>query len=150
MSPTSRISRRRFVASAIYFSGGIGFALMRPWRVLISISRPTLPGRIVALFDHRDSARALGRAFLARAPTDAAAGELVDRIATRVPRGRSTLEGADDRELRALLADAVTADFEALRVVDVDGWILSATEADLYALAATALEPRHEATVGPR
>ena len=136
MSVPIRISRRRFLTSVTAIFGGVGAVAARPWTSLIVVSRGSLARRVVGLLDHGESARAVGRAFLATAATGASASELVDQIASRVARDRSTLEDANDGELRGLLVTAVRTDFERLRVVDVDGWILSSTEARVYALAA--------------
>lgn len=54
-------------------------------------------------------------------------------------------EGMDAAETHRVLAETVRADYAADRMVSVDEWQLSETEADLAALAALALrDPSHE------
>jgi hypothetical protein len=59
---------------------------------------------------------------------------LLDRIAADLPEGRRTIRDASDEDLRQLLAASIRSDFEDDRIVEVDGWVLSPTEARLYAL----------------
>lgn len=130
-----RISRRRVLAAA----GGVGVAAVsvwaRPWRSLVAFVPVSAAERLVGLFSHRASAEAIGSAYLARVPSEAAVGHLVDMIAAELPGGRRTVLEASDDELRSILLERVRTDFEQDRIVDVGGWVLSPTEARLYALA---------------
>jgi hypothetical protein len=136
VTSTNRLSRRRFVATALGFGGSVAVARIRPWSVLAQFAPPSPAMRLVGLFAHPKSARAVGEAYLAGAPMDSSAPRLMDQLGTMLPPGRSTIDEANDAELRQLLATRIRADFEKGRVVDVDGWILASTEARLYALAA--------------
>jgi len=80
------------------------------------------------LITHRESAARLGRAYLAATPHEASATQLASLILgeAAVPRGR---EGTR-------VGSRIQADFDAARVVTVEGWIVSHTEARLYALCA--------------
>ncbi|MEX2203015.1 MAG: hypothetical protein WD965_02890 [Actinomycetota bacterium] len=92
--------------------------------------------RLVAILGHPESARAVGRAYLASTSTDASASRLVDQISRGLAGSRSKIEETTDTELRELLVARIVADFSEGLVVEVDGWILSSTEARLCALAA--------------
>jgi hypothetical protein len=129
-----RITRRRFVATVIGI-GASGLAIgTRPWRALVAFAPVTMAERLAGLLTHRESARVVGRAYLDRVPGESTASGLVERITAGLPGGWRTARDASDAELRALLAESIRSDFEEDRVVDVDGWVLSPTEARLYAL----------------
>jgi hypothetical protein len=77
---------------------------------------------------HRESAIQLGRAYLRAHPHEAGATELTSLILG----GRGVPSGDEAASVSA----SMHADFKAGRVVTVDGWIVSRTEARLYALCA--------------
>ena len=134
MTIGGRITRRRFLATAIGI-GGSGLAIgTRPWRALVAFTPVTTAERLAGLLTQRDSARVVGRAYLDLVPGESSASGLVDRITTGLPGGWRTARDASDAELRVLLAASIRSDFEQDRVVDVDRWVLSSTEARLYAL----------------
>ena len=88
------------------------------------------PGGLLA---DRESAAAVGRAYLDAVPGEADSRVLVRRVAATLgQRGRTV---ADD-ELRLLLALRIDRDFAEERVVTVRGWVLSVTESRLCALCA--------------
>ncbi len=82
------------------------------------------------LIVHRESAALLGRAYLTAVPHEADPSKLVSLILGEpaIPTGREA----------ARVAARIRADFDAGRVVTVEGWILSTTEARLCALCAVA------------
>lgn len=82
---------------------------------------------IVGILRQRDAAVRVGERVLAQYPAWNDAAPL--RVALD-----ETLDG--DGNLRRQLARSIRRDFETGRVVPVDGWLLGATEARLYALAA--------------
>ena len=95
-----------------------------------------LAGRLAGLLAARDSAAVLGRAYLEGASEEAAADRLVALILPG--RREGDLAGAEDSRLRALVGERHRSDFANGRTVVLRGWILSCTEARLYALAALA------------
>ena len=129
-----RVSRRRFLAAA----GGIGLGAVavavRPWTSLVAFAPVSVAERLAGLFSHRASAAAVGSVYLARDPDEATVPRLVEAITAELPQGRRTVLEANGDELRALLLERVRIDFEEDRIVDVGGWLLSDTEARLYAL----------------
>lgn len=80
------------------------------------------------LVPHRESAARLGRAYLASVPAEASSTRLVALI-LGAPTRRTGREAAH-------VASRIQTEFDAGRVVNVAGWILSPTEARLYALSA--------------
>lgn len=131
------MGRRGFLAAMAGIAGTVMVARARPWNALIRFAPPPPPAeRLAGLLTHRESARAVGSAYLERVPAESSAAQLVDHLATGLPAGRQTLREASDAELRSLLEAGIRSDFEADRVVDVDGWILSPTESHLCALTA--------------
>jgi hypothetical protein len=133
---TPRIGRRRFLAVTLGVAGTVVAARARPWSALIRFAPPPPAAeRLARLLRHRESARAVGQAYLDRVPRETSAAQLVDHLAAELPAGNQTLREASDSDLRSLLAASIRSDFENDRVVDVNGWVLSPTEARLYALA---------------
>jgi hypothetical protein len=138
MSFTGDTSRRRFLLGACAAAVPVALAPLKPWRAIVEVTGARTPAaRLAGLLAHRDSARALGRAALAALPGATAPSALAAAVLAGLPGGPRTLDGASDDDLRALVAARVREDFEAGDTVQVDGWILSCTEARLCALAST-------------
>ena len=76
----------------------------------------------------RDSAVRLGRAYLVATPNEASASRLTSLIL-----GESAMRTGREA---ARVRSRIQGDFDAGRVVTVDGWIVSPTEARLCALCA--------------
>jgi hypothetical protein len=88
--------------------------------------------RFLAALRERGSAAAVGRAFLAAYPGERDAERLARDITARV--GGSVAGGTT--HLRHGISREIRRDFAIGRIVRVDGWILSETEAKLCGLAA--------------
>ena len=129
-SNTRRTLLKRFVLSVL------AGALPAPLRALGSTS-PTHspPSCLIRCLSNQDGARALGMRYLAIAPHEADPLALA-RLVAGSSRRLLTLAGADVVTLRALLAKQQRSDFAGGRVVNIDGWLLSLTEARICALAA--------------
>jgi hypothetical protein len=92
--------------------------------------------RLLALLGRPDSAAVVGRAYLASHPAEADRDRLAVRLDQAVRCQGCDPARARTGQLRAALAGQIRADFAAARVVMVDGWVLSETEARLCGLAA--------------
>jgi hypothetical protein len=105
------------------------------FRFLAPPPSPLSAPALLAVLNDPRSARVIGRAYLRTLPAaERTAGHLVRAISadnTRGPRCPTS-------NLPRLINDSVRHDFAAGAVVAVDGWVLSRTEARLYALAALA------------
>lgn len=111
---------------------GAGLSLALGGLVLWRLTPGAGPGPTMALVDRAAAAR-IGRRLLdaATPPADGkAATARIDALLATLPEGTRTAD------LRPAVADWVTADFEDGRMVEVDGWYLARTEADLAILAA--------------
>ncbi len=129
---TSPITRRQFLTVA----AGAGLATLAvatsPWKALVGTTPPrSAAERLAGLLKHPESARPIGEAYLALAPHEASTARLVSLVAAG-----AAAESASDSELRRLVAAGVRDDFSAGRTAEVDGWVLSLTEARLFALVA--------------
>jgi hypothetical protein len=131
------LTRRRFLASTAAVAAVAAVAAARPWTALVRVVDPSAAARLAALFSHRESARTVGAACLAAAPVAPRSTGWSTRGAA-LPGGRSSIRLTSDEDLRDRLACRVRADFDEGLVVDVRGWVLSATEARLFAIAALA------------
>jgi hypothetical protein len=131
-----RTSRRRFLAGAAAASVPLALAPLKPWRALYEATGAQGPAaRLAAVLRPRRGARLLGRRALV-ALDGPHSRELTAQVLATVPGGKKALAGASDDELRGLLARSSHDDFVAERTVRCGGWVLSATEARLCALAA--------------
>ncbi|GAB4525265.1 MAG: hypothetical protein Tsb0010_08990 [Parvularculaceae bacterium] len=125
----SKLSRREFALAA----SGAALAFAPPSTIAADAAE-TLPEKFAGLIANRNSAAALGRAILGetRADRDAIAARLCARIAlspdAALAQPAAALQRACAAQMRRDFADGET--------VSLEGWVLSATEADLYALAA--------------
>lgn len=84
--------------------------------------------RLLTLLRSPAAARRIGRAYLEKAGDEADPAKLVALIMGE----GGTVEG----DLLRHVAERQRADFAAGRTIKLDGWVLSRTEARLYALAA--------------
>ena len=96
--------------------------------------------RLAGCLREAEAARVIGRAYLATAPAEAGVEALVTELT--LPRQNQGEGPAGTAGLKEWLAQRSRDDFAAGRVVSVDGWLLSESEARLYALVA--LLPRSE------
>jgi len=137
MTPSTSILRRRFL-TLMFWVGALG--LCRPpgaWATgrRRSVHEPAA-ARLVGLLASKESAAIVGREYLRRVPGEANVELLLGSICSAWPgRGAELLETNTER-LRALLPLQRREDFEHGRVVNVGGWVLSATEARVCAMTA--------------
>ena len=82
----------------------------------------------------------LGRSYLTAHPTELDLQRLVDDVPgpLRLASGTDSIDSIPKAVLIARARRVVIDDYRTGRVVDIDGWVLSITEARLYALAALA------------
>jgi hypothetical protein len=132
----TNVTRRRAMSIGV---GGLGAALLF-WR------RRGSPGgdsasvcdRVLALFEHRSAAAAIGSAVLQRYPHERDRQWLLAQLLADAPEPASRWLQSDDSLLHDWLRQRMRGDFANARTVWVDGWLLAQTEARLCALAALA------------
>lgn len=129
---SSIFSRRRFLA--VIVAVGAFFPAVRRARGLVAGPDPAV-ARLVGLFKHRDSARAIGSAYLTTRPEEANTHKLVQLI-TGADEDPFVVDRTSDTELCAWVRRRQARDFATGRIVNLDGWLLSATEVRICALAA--------------
>jgi len=120
-----KIKRRVFLGSLFL----MGAASLPPRRAGATTTGENAAERLVALLRHRDSAKRVGREYLKARPQEACAANLVAQLTRDLK-----LQALSEGDLRAHFKQRSKADFSARRVVKLDGWIHSETEARLYAL----------------
>ena len=103
--------------------------------VLQRTQEALLPARLAALLAHPESAKVIGGEYLLKYPQEADLDTLLDQIASRIVASDVGLFTTTDQQLREPLAGMIRADFAVDRIVKLRGWVLSATEARLCALA---------------
>ena len=94
-----------------------------------------LASRLVAALERPASAVEVGRAYLRQHPEEIDGARLTMALDADLRR-RCEPVTAQPAQLRRAISRQVRDDFEQGRVAEVDGWILSLTEARLCALAA--------------
>jgi hypothetical protein len=90
----------------------------------------TLSVRLADVLPRPGGVRRIGRAVLAGERIRPGRDELAERLFAGDAWSRACRDGA-----RATLQSAIRTDFRDDRTVTLGGWVLSRTEADLYALA---------------
>jgi hypothetical protein len=130
--------RRDFLTSLVWL-GALGAHPSRSWATPAArrTSDP-VASRLVALLRHPESAVVIGTAYLRLAADERRPDRLARAIESRC--GGRVLDGDRDARRRCL-SEGVRRDFAEGRVVRIDGWLLSVTEARLCALAALVAHP---------
>ena len=129
--------KRRQVVIAL--GAWIAFLTARPhgaWAWLRDAPRPDAAERLLSALGRPESAAVVGRRYLAGHPGEADRRRLAESLDLDLRRQDCDPAQADPARLRAGITRQVRADFAHGRVVRVDGWVLSVTEARLCALAA--------------
>jgi hypothetical protein len=142
MEETGRYSRRAFLAASLLGGGALvagGSAIAVRWTGERTVRR------LLGLFTDRAALRPVGAAYLKAVPAESDRAKLERLLLQDLG-----LEArfASPEELGRLVADRIRDDFAEDRVAQVEGWVLSRTEARLCALAALASVPA--ASPGPR
>jgi hypothetical protein len=136
MSNNSALSRRDILKCAVVATLSLLVRPQLPQGALPFRARQMLLStRLSALFGHSESAKVVGSEYLRRYPQEADKDILLDQILSRFPPNDVGLYGTADHRLREQLDRMIRADFAADRIVTLRGWVLSATEAQLCALA---------------
>jgi hypothetical protein len=95
-----------------------------------------LSSKLANFFHNKESARAIGLAYLRTVPEEANARQLTHFICSSWEQRYDEMVHADAAKIKTILLRQQREDFEKGRIVDLQGWILSETEARLCALAA--------------
>jgi hypothetical protein len=132
------LTRRHFLALSIAFVAPLLPAIVRPRPMTGGAPGPDAAAVLADVSAVPASARRVGRAYLAATPAEANVARLAAGVVGSLPAGPALLAGGDADAVRAALANVICDDFRSERTVAVEGWILSRTEARLYAIAALA------------
>lgn len=127
------ITRRRLLAAST--TGALALVAASPAGMVADWLWPAaLDVRLSRLFRHAASVQRIGAAYLRAYPQEADRRTLNQELAT-LDGGSGPFRPAGD-QLRRRLVSASRADFAAGRVVTVQGWVFSLTEARAYAMVA--------------
>lgn len=104
------------------------------------VSGSQIGGLLNILVPDLAAAGRLGRSYLSAHPAELDSQRLADGVLgpLRLPAAADAIDSTPETVLIARARRVVVDDYVAGRVVDIDGWVLSITEARLYALAALA------------
>jgi hypothetical protein len=106
------------------------------WAHGVGTTADSSAARLVSLFKRRDSARAIGSIYLAARPEEADTHKLVKLVIRGADDVPLVVHHTSDTALRAWFRERQARDFATGRIVNLDGWLLSATEVRICALAA--------------
>ena len=136
MSDNRVFSRREAIKFAVAAAVAVVVQSQLPGAVALQHTQQALlPTRLTALLAHTESAKVIGGEYLLKYPQEATVDTLLDQIASRIVATEVGLFSPSDQQLREQLDGVIRADFAADRIVKLRGWVLSATEARLCALA---------------
>jgi len=136
MSKDRVFSRREAIKFAVAAAVAALVQAQAPGAVALQGAQQALPTRLTALLAHSESAKVIGGEYLRNYPQEANLDLLLGQVASRMAASTGALLSMNDQRLREGVDGLVRADFAADRIVKVRGWVLSATEARLCALAA--------------
>jgi|SRR5918994_1770378 hypothetical protein len=136
MTSFASVSRRSFVRMLLLLGALVP---MRQWKMFVmtgagSRTGDLLSSKLADFFYDKHSARVIGLEYLRVAPREADASELTKLICLGWNDDQINRSGPE--KIKALLLHQQREDFEKRRIVKVQGWILSETEARLCALTA--------------
>jgi hypothetical protein len=116
-------------------AAGLAAALgVRSAGVWLPGARTIDASRLAGLLEHHGSARAVGTEYLRVEPNSLAA--LTSDLLESLPARGASLRRATDDELRQVIAVGARRDFLEGRTIELDGWVVSLTEARLCAITA--------------
>ncbi len=132
------LARRNVLVSLATTLAGMMLPSLRLVAGQVPGSQPD--GLLKILVPDTEAAARLGRVYLAAHPTELDLQRLVDGVLRRqdLPATADAIDSTPEAVLIARARRVVVDDYLAGRVVNIDGWVLSITEARLYALAALA------------
>jgi len=137
MSDNRVLSRREAIKFALAATATLLVQAQLPGAAALQRAQQALlPTRLTALLAHSESAKVIGGEYLLKYPQEAAVDTLLNQIASRFVASDAGLLSATDYGLREQLDAMIRADFADDHIVKLRGWVLSATEARLCALAA--------------
>lgn len=94
-----------------------------------------IEGKLLKLFSEMKSPKVIGAEYLRSFPGQVDSKVLLARICSSCEGGARSLTQMDARALREWIHERQRKDFEEGRIIKLQGWILSATEVQLCALA---------------
>jgi hypothetical protein len=135
MTNLASVSRRSFVRTLVLLGALVPIRQSKMF-VTADDSRAgnLLSSKLADFFYDKNSARVIGLEYLRVAPREADASELTKLICLSWNDDQINRWGPE--KIKALLLHQQREDFEKDRIVKVQGWILSKTEARLCALTA--------------
>lgn len=129
---TYTFNRRNFISFSAAILAGI---MVSPDFTQRYFSSNRLGNRFVKVFAHDlQAARAVGKAYLRDIPQESNASILTDMILKSGTALMQRLDVLSEKNLIAKLRSTITEDFISGNTIQVDGWVLSRTEARLCAL----------------
>ena len=120
-----------FVGCMVFVRRADPFAEMHGSRDTVDL----LSSKLASFFHNQKSARVVGLEYLRHVPAEANARQLTHLICSSWAQRYDEAAHADATKIKTILLRQQREDFEKGRIVDLQGWILSQTEARLCALA---------------
>ena len=131
--------RRQLLLTGLSALAALPASQALAWRGLPVAGTDTFAARAAGLITDRQSAIAVGQAYLAQHPEEADLDRLVGALFADKPLAQP--RGSDETEeeaIRKWVAVRIEDDFRRARIAAVGGWVLAQTEARLCALVSLA------------
>jgi hypothetical protein len=125
---------RRFVLFCIGCASGLSLMPLRAPARALRASADELADRLQALIYDRSAARRLGQLYVRQVPSEDDPRTLARLTVTSLGAQPADLSALDRTSLRHWVEARVRGDFASGTTVQLDGWVLSRTEARLCAL----------------
>ncbi len=136
LSAKNDVGRRRVLTAVTCFAlAPLGVFLGRYSVGTGQSRRDAVTDNLAQVLSNRTSVVRVGAAYLGTAPEDADPSIMIERMRRHGDALVRALETGSPGQVRRLVARDVREDFAQARIVKVDGWLLSQTEARLCALA---------------
>jgi hypothetical protein len=136
MTKFAIVTRRNFLRMLFFVGATVLVRRADPFGTTTgSHAEDWLSSKLANFFHNKESARAIGLEYLRLAPVEANARQLTYSICSSWEERYDEMAHADAAKIKAILLRQQREDFENGRIVAVQGWILSQTEARLCALA---------------
>jgi hypothetical protein len=130
------MNRRRLLGTIALAAGWLAFRPGWAWSAYGATPEHSLARRLVEVFRRRQSAVAIGRAYIRGVAEAPRVEGLLQEVVADLDPPANELRRAPQPVLRQTLHARIRQDFAEGQTVRVDGWVLSRTEAKLCGLAA--------------
>jgi hypothetical protein len=127
------MKRRNFILLTTAGIAGAAFAFIHRWDELAGWGSPFAQPQVLALITSRRNIKLLGKTYVQLFPGESNYNVLFNLLTDKQSNSNMMYE-SDTKMIRSRLKTKITADFQNDRIMVLEGWVLSLTEARQCAL----------------